>query len=100
MSWYRHPRPRRSRDWGPPPAPLGPDADDLIRQLGADWDRVAGRSDRLREDAALERRYGPDPFGLRDLPPVPDLIRGVDLVGLPIDRVVSLFRRLNLADAD
>jgi hypothetical protein len=74
--------------------------DVLIRRLQAARDRVAGSLDRRREDPDLQWRYGPDPFGLRDRPPAPEFMRGLNIDQLHTDQLVPLLRRLDLANAD
>lgn len=50
-------------------------------------------------EAAANRMLGPDPFGLRRLPPSPDFLADVDFAALPPEAVGPLLRRLSLTRA-
>ncbi|OBA57210.1 hypothetical protein A5647_24340 [Mycobacterium sp. 1100029.7] len=74
------------------------DSNELIHNLSAEADRVRQqREGAARPAAVAEDRFGPDPFGLRDPAPTPDLLRDVLLADVPTENLGSYFRSLDLA---
>ena len=65
---------------------------DRARQVRQDREQSGRR-------ALAEERFGPDPFGLRDLAEAPSQLRGVRWDEVSTDRLVGHFRMLDLAAA-
>ncbi|BBX39881.1 WXG100-like domain-containing protein [Mycobacterium simiae] len=74
------------------------ESSELITDLDAQADRIqTERARGQRRPASAEDRFGPDPFGLRDPAPTPEVLRNVRLADVSTEELGSHLRSLDLA---